>query len=380
MGPDASVTNKSYSRVFDTVPYMPSVVERRKPERKLRSIVESVPQSAPLLTTQYQGVWSMDYSDSLPPLARLGQTHVYDKEKDRLIIAYGCDANGRLLNDAWALDFKTNRWYPLANSLLSPRTDVSSCLINRMMFMFGGFDGTNYLADLHALNIDTGAVSTIGSSINAPPPRANPVLFHREGKLILWGGHDDETRNGTHVYDFDSRKWELIESSHTGRSAPAYCLHNGEIYAFGSSKGHGLIKFENSFQMIECTGTEPSSELMNAALVSADEYLFLIGGKADSQFMHVFALDIKRHWWFAFHVRPDMETLSLSDGIVNKIGLFMLPREHSASVIYREKSRELVSIMGSRMSDPPPIYRIAIGNALASLHLRSDMLNMIQPH
>jgi hypothetical protein len=108
--------------------------------------------------------------------------------------------------------------------------------------------------------------------------------------------------------------------------------------------------------------------------VPADELLFLVGGEASFGYMHLFALDVKRQWWFAFHVRPDNVTVSCDDGTVNKIGLFMLPREHSASVVYSPRERELISVMGSRMNEPPPIFRISIGEALAVVHLRSDML------
>jgi hypothetical protein len=54
----------------------------------------------------------------------------------------------------------------------------------------------------------------------------------------------------------------------------------------------------------------------------------------------------------------------------------MMPREHGAVVVYARRTRELVSIMGSRMHEPPPIFRIAIGEALGVVHLRSDMLEV----
>jgi hypothetical protein len=116
--------------------------------------------------------------------------------------------------------------------------------------------------------------------------------------------------------------------------------------------------------------------LSRPALVAADEYVFLIGGEASSQFMHLFALDVKRLWWFAFHVRPDCDTLSTDDGSVSSVGLFMMPRDHGATVVYSKKTRELVSILGSRMHEPPPIFKIAIGEALGVVHLRSDMLEL----
>jgi hypothetical protein len=108
--------------------------------------------------------------------------------------------------------------------------------------------------------------------------------------------------------------------------------------------------------------------------VAADEFVFLIGGEASSAHMHLFALDVRRLWWFAFHVRPDCDTLSTEDGTVSSVGLFMMPREYGAAVVYRKKTRELVSAMGSRMHEPPPIFRIGIGEALGVIHLRSDML------
>ena len=175
--------------------------------------------------------------------------------------------------------------------------------------------------------------------------------------------------------------WVRLERAHTGRPAAAFCEHKGRYFVFGSTKGHALLEFHPStgeFEPLDCKGTVPSAELTRASLVSADEYLFLIGGEAESQFMHIYALEVKRMWWFAFHVRPDLKSISLADGNVSKNGLFMLPREHSASVWYSPGRKELVSLLGSRLMNPAPAFRLSIGDALASLHMRSDMFEVFQ--
>jgi hypothetical protein len=142
------------------------------------------------------------------------------------------------------------------------------------------------------------------------------------------------------------------------------------MVVFNPENGH--------FAPFPCIGTEPPSDLSHASLVSVDDFIFLMGGESHLKFVHVFALDVDRQWWFALHVRPDGESLSAGDGFVNRQGLFMLPSEHSASIVYSPKCRQIVSVMGSKMADPPPVFLLSIGACLAVLHLRTDMREMFK--
>ncbi|OHS94123.1 Kelch motif family protein [Tritrichomonas foetus] len=184
-------------------------------------------------------------------------------------------------------------------------------------------------------------------------------------------------------------EWKRFDSVNTGLAAPTHChfVGNGSLkgvdkyFVFGGVNGSPITQFipeKGEFNPFPCIGTIPSTDLTRSTLLPADEYMFLIGGEASIAYMHIFALDVKRKWWFAFHVRPDNNSLSIADGTVNKVGLFMLPREHSAAVVYSPTMRSIFSVMGSRMMEPPPIFKIEIGEALASLHQRSDMLDMIE--
>ncbi|KAK8889831.1 hypothetical protein M9Y10_034585 [Tritrichomonas musculus] len=344
----------------------------------------------PLLKTMYHGVWSMVYPDSVPPLTRVGQCHVYDEEKNTIIIAYGCGIDGKCLNDAWALDLKSLTWRCISRKLRSPRQYASAVLIKKRMFIFGGICDCQFFADLHYIDIDTGEVVVVNTEGEIPSPRTSPIFFCNSAKdtLFLWSGYtfdglSDESAEFVSSLDLtmDTLQWQHFGQSFPGRASASYCCHNSNHYIFGSTNTTGLLAFSEQtgdFKTINCTGSEPQPDLNHTSMISTDEYIFLIGGEATFNYMHLFALDVKRKWWFAFHVRPDGESFATSDGIVNKLGLFMMPREFGASVVYNKEKREIVSVMGSRMMDPPPIFKIYIGEALGSIHMRSDMYEMFK--
>jgi hypothetical protein len=314
---------------------------------------------------------------TLGPSTRIGQCGVYDVDRDAFYMAYGVTPKGTHLNDFWRLDLLTHTWRLVARKLLSPRAYPSAVLVGRLMYIFGGALDGDFYSDLHAVNVDTGEIIAVNHTGNSLCERTSPLMIARSGFLYIWGGYNGTAQRELVRLPIGGGEAQKFPEHHTGLSAPAYCCHNGTTYVFGGATGTGMSILDpeaGSLIPMPCIGTEPCEDLSRPSLVSADEFIFLIGGDAPAKHMHLFALDVKRRWWFAFHVRPDGETLTTADGHVSKSGLFMLPREHSASVFYSPKERELVSVMGSRLDDPPPVFKIAIGEALAVLHARSDLL------
>ncbi|OHT11056.1 Kelch motif family protein [Tritrichomonas foetus] len=334
-----------------------------------------------LLKSAYHGVWSMTYPHGVPPEPRVGQCHVFDSQRDELIIAYGSDASGKCLNDAWILNLKTFNWRNLSRGLLSPRQYPSATLVGRKMYIFGGASNLDFFGDLHCVDIDTGVLTVIQTTGQAPSPRTSPVIFYFDNSIFIWSGFDGNTDGDLYMVPATGGEWRVVKQEMTDRAAPAFCHFGDDLYVFGSSKGNGLLSFNRKtlqFDIVNCTGPAPLPELTHPSLVAADEYLFVIGGEATLRYMYLFALDVRRRWWFAFHVRPDNNSVILTDGIVSKIGLFMMPREHSVAVAYSRSEKELISVMGSRLLNPTPVFKIAIGEALGVLHLRSDMYDMFQ--
>ncbi|KAH0795874.1 Kelch motif family protein [Histomonas meleagridis] len=377
---NSQADKRTYAKMFDSFSYAP--VTSKRTEANYSTQIKAIANNSlptPLMKTAYYGKWSMYLGKGIAPAARLGQCHVYDPVTDSIVIAYGADVNGNCLNDCWALNLKTMEWRLINNSLLSPRQYCSACLVRRNMVIFGGAEGNQYFSDLHYINLDNGTVGIIETGGTLPVARTKPCLFTYGNYLILWSGYDGRIHNGLYRVDLSERIWQKANTSHSGASTPTWCFYQGKYYIFGGSSETAITTFDPKtyrFEAPKCTGIEPPTDLLNASLVSADEYIFLIGGESNQKYMHIFALDVKRQWWFAFHIRPDNETLSTNDGIVNNSGLFMLPREHSASVIYSPAQRALVSVMGSKFIEPAPVFKITIDTALSFCHIRSDLYEM----
>ena len=351
-------------------------------EKLNKKPISEVAKNRSIVKGPFSGIWSTYIPTGQVPTPRTGQAHIYDPLTDSIIIAYGRDFNGNYLNDCWSLNLTTLEWKILSSALLSPRSNCTAILHDRVIVFFGGSIHKEFFTDLHVFNIDTCELISVDLSNTTILPRMNSLLFQDDEHIYIWSGFDGRVNEELYQYDIKKNKFHFILSDIPGRVAASSTksLDNNSYYIFGSTKGSGLIKFhpnEKKFEPIECTGTEPPTGLSRVQMTIADEFLFVIGGERSCDYTYVFALDIKRNNWFAFYVQPDSRTTSISDGRINKAGYFLLPREHSAAFAYSPIKRCLYSVMGSRVINPSPIQIIEIGNALSILHLRNDMLDIL---
>jgi len=88
-----------------------------------------------------------------PPSGRLQHAAiVHDK---RLFIFGGEPDWYWQLNDLFYLDTTNKTWYEptIEGTPPTPWVSVTGCLVNQMVYFFGGFDGTNWINDLHTLDL-----------------------------------------------------------------------------------------------------------------------------------------------------------------------------------------------------------------------------------
>jgi hypothetical protein len=103
--------------------------------------------------------WSLLTVSGTPPVPRSGQSAVYDASRDRMLVFGGYDGSS-YHNDVWELDFSPSpSWSEVqatpAPGVRSGQTAVYDPGMDRMI-LFGGSNGTNYLADTWALSFDGG--------------------------------------------------------------------------------------------------------------------------------------------------------------------------------------------------------------------------------
>jgi hypothetical protein len=254
-------------------------------------------------------------------------------------------------------------------------------MIGNQLVLFGGFSEPAYFGDLHTIDVDTGEVVLLDTSGESPAPRSTPVVIAYSNKLYIWGGFNGELPTELNVLDFPSKVWRRYDHNVSGRTALSYVLHEHTIYSYGSSKNGGMLMIDleaNEITTRQTTGAEPPSAVMASGMVQIGKYAFFFGGRANTHWTLMYACDLSKLWWFVFHVKADGESVSVTDGCVSESGLFMLPRIHSFSMCYVAKTRKIIAFLGNPETDPPPLFIVAVGDAMAVIHLRDDLLSALK--
>ena len=368
----------------------------------------------------YYGIWSVHMPSKIGPCPRIGHFFVHDEEKKKVFVGFGM-SNGVLLNDIWTLDTTTKEWarfdvknpdnfdfsppppklepqsYPGVkfaphhikiynihndqNMIIQPKTGLVATIFKDTLIIFGGYRKGQYVNELHVINLNTHEVRELQTTGDIPAGRSSPILKIIGMELFLWGGFNGEWPNDLSVLDLKTLKWTSYKQSVKGRTAMPSAIYHNKIISYGSSKSGGMIVIDpetKKVRVFQTTGSEPPSQVMSAGMILADDYIIYFGGKANTKFTLVYGLDIQKRWWFVFHIKPDNKTVSMKDGCLSDIGLFMVPRIHSFGVYYDSQKRQVVAFLGAPQADPAPLFIVSIGEALSFLNLRRDMLSALQ--
>ena len=116
-------------------------------------------------------------------------TAVYEDQ----IYAFGGRASGYVpgrLKTAEVYDTETNKW-TLIQPMKQERSDCACVVLERCIYVIGGFDGENYLSSIEKYDPATGSWSTIGYMKTA---RAGVSAVRVEDRVFIIGGYDGEER------------------------------------------------------------------------------------------------------------------------------------------------------------------------------------------
>jgi hypothetical protein len=336
-----------------------------------------------VLDTGFAAIWSVITSATTSPASRTGHFTVYDDPHHLVYIGYGLTADNTPLSDLWRLDTLTLRWtnIPLQGEVLSARSGTRGSLIGSHLVLFGGYAEPAYFSDLHTIDIETGDVKIVQTSGEPPTARSTPIVAVYSGRLYVWGGFNGDWPTELSVLTFEDMTWQKYPQDVTGRTAVPWVIHDNFLYSFGGSKSAGMLVLNldsYSISIRPTTGAEPPSAVMGAGMVQFGRYVFFFGGRASSATTLIHACDLTTLWWFVFHVMPDGETVSVADGSVSELGLFMLPRIHAFSMCCVRETRQILAFLGAPEKDPPPVFSVAIGEAMSIVNLRDDMVEALR--
>ena len=326
-------------------------------------------------------VWSARNCQSDPmPLSRTGFFYVTDEINEIVYIGFGQLREGSLTNEIWAFNRRTFQWRQLEikGEEITPRTASRAVLYRNCLVVFGGKDEFNYYNDMYSIDLSTLEAKKIETKGDVPSPRCGSVIGSYQNKILIWSGYTGTASpSPVHILDTNTMEWHKVDTDLPGRSAAAFVQDGNLIYACGSAKAGGLVTIDIEKETItftETEGSEPIGTVTNAGLTKINDYLIFSGGQSASNWSLVYALDISNKTWFIVHIVPDGRTVTEKDGNITETGVFMIPRTFCNAVSFNQKTRILYSFLGSPMRDPIKIYTLDLGNAIAVMHLRDDLL------
>jgi N-acetylneuraminic acid mutarotase len=185
------------------------------------------------------------------PSARDADSMVFYPPTGQMILFGGSDVNDNNLQDTWALApiSTTLEWVNLNPSNPPSPRDSASMVFNPSTgknILFGGFNGTTYLNDTWAFDLDTDSWTNLipPLSANSPPIRARASMAFdpSTGLIILFGGFNGALDlDDTWAYDSFTNSWTNLNIV-TSPSARYYASmdfdpSSGQIILFGGAQG-----------------------------------------------------------------------------------------------------------------------------------------------
>lgn len=188
--------------------------------------------------------------------------------------------NGReYLNDLHALHTETLTWRRVESTGDMPqqRANHSSAMLEETgeLFIFGGWNGTERLNDIHILDTETSTWTCPRVGGVLPPPRAGMTLTALRGRLYLFGGSGTSAKcfNDLQILDRNQMAWldvtqyeanrnrhdsddgmfsrfegssDSLYSGQEDGSQPRFAYGNGEEPDVRSNEGTAAVSFTSS--------------------------------------------------------------------------------------------------------------------------------------
>ncbi|KAI0261686.1 hypothetical protein BGY98DRAFT_929417, partial [Russula aff. rugulosa BPL654] len=152
------------------------------------------------------------------PLPR--SAHVSVTTKDRIIIFSGY-SGPHLYSDTWSFDISTRKWTELqcTGSIPSPRYCHAAVLVDDVMYVFGGYSPSEgFVNDLYALQLSTQRWFQIHNMGPSPYRRGYHAMASDGTRVFVLGGRSLDSRADKlsliHVFDTSMYFRSVISSGH----------------------------------------------------------------------------------------------------------------------------------------------------------------------
>lgn len=233
--------------------------------------------------------WEQIQADGPMPAARDEHVGVWDRERNRLVIALGEDNSGGVFDDVWAFDPATSTWSQIAQG--GPAARYGSCAVldqQGRMVVTHGFSSTVRFDDTWAFDLATSSWTDV-----TPPTGSRPSArcLHScaydlaSGELTLFGGRNDDEPYLGDTWRLDATGWSELPVSGPLPRARSRAARNGDaVEVIGGTGDAGHV---GDAWRLGIDGWQPAppgapAEREAAAVAQGDGVVWLFGGAGPS--------------------------------------------------------------------------------------------------
>ena len=184
--------------------------------------------------------------------------------------------NAGYRNENEAYNPATNTWTAKA-SMPTPRYGLSSATVNGIIYVFGGWNGVNYLSTNEAYDP---ATNTWTSKAPMPTARYYHTSSAVNGIIYVIGGDNGTYLSVNEAYDPATNTWTTKAPMPTPRMGHAASVVNGVIYVIGGWNGNNVSANEAYDPLTNTWSVKSPLPTPRFALTSSavNNIIYVIGG------------------------------------------------------------------------------------------------------
>ncbi|XP_046968333.1 kelch-like protein 10 [Vanessa cardui] len=274
-------------------------------------------------------------------------------------------------------DTRADRWFLSIHMDLSPRAYHGLCALNNLIYMIGGFDGSDHFNTVRCYDpvantwheracmyqarcyvsvvVHDGLIYALGgyngrtrmSSVERYYPQKNqwemttPMNKQRSdasaaslgGKIYIVGGFNgQEVLSSAEIFDSETKQWSFIRSMLSPRSGVSLIAYRDSLYALGGFNGYSRLNTGERFCPQRGSEWQEVTEMFSArsnfATVLLDDMIFVIGGfNGSTTIPHVECYDGDTLEWY------DAAPMNLTRSALSACVLAGLPNARSFSYL-----------------------------------------------
>lgn len=224
---------------------------------------------------------------STAPSRRFGYVSVVHDNK---FVLFGGFDGSRWLNDMYEFDFLTKVWTQIEarGRLPSVRSCPAWAKDDTHVYIQGGYDGMERKADFFACNLSDYTWHEMPCNKGTPP---SPRYFHScclyGNKMYAYGGYSGSERLADmYAYDFETGHWSEVDCSGgycpSGRSSLVAQVYQNCLYIFGGYNGLTVLNDFYKFRLVPVSIPPPVLVDDLYRLINNSEHsdiTFLVEGK-----------------------------------------------------------------------------------------------------